>query len=272
MNWGFKITVKRALQAMLVAFLALLIGLLIWLHWSEIAGGGQGRSAAFGSLAMWLQALLLAAAAFVAFRQWRTAGNVSRKRVTFGFISSVQIDREILQAIATKRKVFSIAEELNGTDGKDTARWISTLFGDGEAAASKFKDLLDEHLNPDGAAHGVMKRVLTRIADQGILEAAEVETLHLDLDSGPQINSPRNALTTILNIYEIIAIGISRGALDREMMAQWWMTTIVKDYFVLHKAIEISRAKNGNSRLFQNVERLALDWYNRLPLHERPSK
>jgi hypothetical protein len=203
MDRGFKVTVKRVLQALLAALLVFFVGFLVFLHWPELVAGGAGRSGAFGALAMWLQALLLAAAAFVAFRQWRTAGDVSRKRVTFSFIAGVQIDREILQAIATKRTVLSVAEELNGTDGKDAARWISTLFGDGEATPSKFKEKLDEQLGSDGATHAVMKHVLTRIADKGILEASEVETMHLDLDDGPQINSPRNALTTILNIYEI---------------------------------------------------------------------
>lgn len=260
----------------LVLVVVFIVCLVFAFRWASdpIADRGH-REALLEAAAVWLQAGLLIIAAIVAYRQWRTFGSVSRKRVTFDFIAKIQMDREILEAIAIKRKAFIDAEGASADGRADKAEWLARLFSEenSDRVRATFGYGDEFHVHVHETSKAVSRDAAEATASLETIDADISRTINRSSDSRKSIIlTPRNSITTLLNVYEIISIGIFRGALDEEMMALWWQTTIVKDYFELHKAIHYSRARGGNQRLFENFERLAMRWYDRLPEHERPAK
>lgn len=261
---------RRALFRIFFLLGALLvIALILYVHFDGLAGGVPDRIAALASLGVWAQFIVLVIAAIIAYRQWRNSGDVSRKRVTYQFIVKLQTDKELLEAMAVKRVVVAEARRFASAEGKGAAWWLSTLFAENSEGSDRFAMCLHRVLNlnshdEDGGGSAQDSKSKEKNKDSNVCAP--------QVGNGASLKSPKNSIQTLLNIYEIMSIGVYKAALDRDMVVSWWKTAIVNDYFVFHKAIEVARAHYGNTRLFENFEKLALELYDLIPAQERPKK
>ena len=63
-----------------------------------------------------------------------------------------------------------------------------------------------------------------------------------------------------LNHFEIAAIGVLRGIMDRQMYADYAQGTVVRAWTKAERYINLRRAAKGEPKLYENLEKLAKDW------------
>jgi hypothetical protein len=65
------------------------------------------------------------------------------------------------------------------------------------------------------------------------------------------------AIRTVLNDYELIAIGIERGTMDDLTYQRWFRSAVVKDWRQASPYIMAVRNRTGNDALFHEFEEMA---------------
>ncbi|MBK4215720.1 DUF4760 domain-containing protein [Paracoccus caeni] len=76
-----------------------------------------------------------------------------------------------------------------------------------------------------------------------------------------QKNSPQlNVIRTILNDYELVAIGVLEEDLDDDLYRSWYKSTLINDFDKCRNAIETLRARLQNEQIFCRFEALAARW------------
>lgn len=85
--------------------------------------------------------------------------------------------------------------------------------------------------------------------------------------AGPLANTfhePRKRLQDFIiqlcNHYEARAIGVRRGAIDKQMYGEWWQESYVLDWIDLRAFVNDYREKEGSKKAFIEFDRLALEW------------
>lgn len=89
------------------------------------------------------------------------------------------------------------------------------------------------------------------------------------LDAAKEDNQSRedaSAIRSILNDYEITALGIKCGILDEKIFRLWFETSFLNDYEKLRPFIVTIRLQN--SRYFVEMEQLAKKWKKRPIKHK----
>ena len=77
-----------------------------------------------------------------------------------------------------------------------------------------------------------------------------------------KLASPEAALIrAVLNIYELVAIGIDKHTLDKKIYRNWYRTSLVKDWITLKNFVRVYQMEH-NPKLFCNYEDLARRWAN----------
>jgi len=69
-------------------------------------------------------------------------------------------------------------------------------------------------------------------------------------------------IRSVLNRYELVAIGIERSALDGQLYKNWCRTTLVNDWIALKPFVMEIRANNKVPTIFCEFEALAASWAN----------
>jgi hypothetical protein len=67
-------------------------------------------------------------------------------------------------------------------------------------------------------------------------------------------------LVSILNRYEITAIGIAEGIIDEKIYRRYWRTSLVRDWLGCQPVVVHQREVFGNPKLFCDFEALAKRW------------
>lgn len=75
-------------------------------------------------------------------------------------------------------------------------------------------------------------------------------------EDSPQIGIIRS----VLNDYELIAIGIEEDILDEELYKKWFKSAYIKDYDLSADAIAALRERLGVPAIYKNFEALAKKW------------
>lgn len=66
-------------------------------------------------------------------------------------------------------------------------------------------------------------------------------------------------IRAILNIYELAAIGIKKGAYDEEIYKDWCRTTAVRDWIAVKEFVKAAQG-NFNSEIYVEFQALAIKW------------
>ncbi|WP_460275114.1 DUF4760 domain-containing protein [Celeribacter sp. ULVN23_4] len=80
-----------------------------------------------------------------------------------------------------------------------------------------------------------------------------------DHAASPQIATIRS----VLNDYEMIAIGIEEDILDEDLYLKWFRSSLLKDYELSKDAINSLREKHKVPSLYDRFELLAVKWEKR---------
>lgn len=88
---------------------------------------------------------------------------------------------------------------------------------------------------------------------------------HLAQYAMPDETGSDNAaiIRSILNRYELIAIGIQQGTVDGKIYKKWCRTTFVKDWIALKPFVTQIRQTAGTSVYLCNFEALGRKWANK---------
>ena len=211
---------------LLVAAIYVAVSFVRWLELVDATGNPNtgnsfGAFQLFEAIGIWLQFIVLFIAGIFAYLQWRAQVGMSQLRSTHSFISETQRDKEILEAVTTKRIIIKYA--------KDSDVTVSVIF----ERIAKF---------------ALSQSEMTKINELLNAEGREV-TL-----------SVYDAVRVVLNHYEVMALGVEHGALQEQMLRDWWMSTYINDYVDLELAIAQIRAEARNDRIFSQFEIVAKRW------------
>ena len=109
--------------------------------------------------------------------------------------------------------------------------------------------------------------VLTEQTDQGTIKnrtafVALRDAGHLAKWADPQNTHGEEAATirAVLNRYELVAIGIKKGALHEQSYRDWCRTTLVKDWTACKPLVIQRRQNDRTSTYFCEFEGLARKW------------
>jgi hypothetical protein len=75
-----------------------------------------------------------------------------------------------------------------------------------------------------------------------------------------QATEEATAIRSILNDYELIAIGIRHGILDEIFYRRWFRSAFISDFQKIEPYIKAVRRNSGNPRVLQEYEDLARRW------------
>ncbi len=207
---------------------------------------------------------------------WAIVSNrsISRRQSTVDTILKIEHDEDVIQA---RRKFIELA---NGNGG--LARFAHAApFSEAENQA--FEELiaayLQEELKDELKAENFAQKLIEELPDDENTDAmnafAEKLLASMNVKISPGIvarvakkvadrrneaegwKNSRDAIRRVLNEFEIIAIGIHRGALDYTIY-EHWSKTMIKNYFAkgLPYIAEI-RAQQGVQTYYQEFEALA---------------
>ncbi|WP_167591706.1 DUF4760 domain-containing protein [Jiella endophytica] len=70
----------------------------------------------------------------------------------------------------------------------------------------------------------------------------------------------REHVRTIINDYELIAVGIEFDILDEDFYRDWFRTALLTDYVSLRPYIRDVRTFTKSDKIFERFERLAVKW------------
>lgn len=264
--------------ASLIAGTFLLVSIVYGLvvSWFELSVSGSDLDAKpvfLLELGEWAQALLLLIAGVIAYRQWRDQTRTAQVSQTFDFISRAQRDEEIIGALSVKRKITVVAKE----ERTPAREYFLSVFK-GEARPQDhpiWREGRPEHVVGGGPSPKSME---PRAGDASEAEEGGALEIVAD-DDGASIThiyytnsmsmasrlSPREAIDVILNHYEVMALGMYKGALDEDMLKGWWLTTYVQDYEDLKDVIREIQHQANNTRIFRNFGDLAQRWSQSAP-------
>lgn len=98
-----------------------------------------------------------------------------------------------------------------------------------------------------------IRREFVRLRDDrdALLEAAKEHN---------QAGKDASAIRSILNDYEITALGIKRGILDEKIFKLWYKTSFLKDYESMRAYI--AEIRQRNPQVYVEMEELADKWKN----------
>lgn len=74
----------------------------------------------------------------------------------------------------------------------------------------------------------------------------------------------------VCNYYEAVAVGIRRGAIDRAMYRDWWRTSFVLDWVDLHQFVLGYRDAESVPGAYIEFEALACEWITREEIERLP--
>ncbi|MGC5749540.1 DUF4760 domain-containing protein [Gluconobacter sp. NFX36] len=80
------------------------------------------------------------------------------------------------------------------------------------------------------------------------------------------------AIASVINKYEMLAIGIREHSLCENIYNQWLRQTLISDWEELSTFVGELRRRNKNYNLYENFERLALKWRQEGPRNFPPIK
>ncbi|MEM9425667.1 MAG: DUF4760 domain-containing protein [Pseudomonadota bacterium] len=83
-----------------------------------------------------------------------------------------------------------------------------------------------------------------------------------------------DCIRTVLNDYELIAVGIREDILDEELYKVWFKTSFLRDYNLSKSYIAAMRKKYSSDQIFAELQNLAESWDDqvRLPLEKDEQK
>lgn len=67
-------------------------------------------------------------------------------------------------------------------------------------------------------------------------------------------------IISLLNYYEAIAIGIKDGAINEEIIKDWWRQTTVRDWTLLYQFVSGYRKERGSSTIYEHAEDIVNSW------------
>lgn len=207
---------------------------------------------------------------------WAIVSNrsISRRQSTVDTILRMEHDEDVINA---RRKFIELA---NGNGG--LARFAHDApFSDeeNEAFEARIAEYLQEELKDELRAENFAQKLIEELPEfenpdsMSAFAAKLSESMNLKISpavvarvakkvadrrsEAEEWKSSRDAIRRVLNEFEIIAIGIHRGALDYTIY-EHWSKTMIKNYFAkgLPYIAEI-RAQHGVQTYYQEFEALA---------------
>jgi hypothetical protein len=79
-------------------------------------------------------------------------------------------------------------------------------------------------------------------------------------DSSKTHGEGAQTIRAVLNRYELVAVGISSGSLDKKSYMKWCRSTLVKDWTFAKAFITQIRTNSANPEIYIEFEKLAKKW------------
>lgn len=202
-----------------------------------------------GSATPFLVVFSATTAGLIALRRIKSAHATVRLQETLDFIRSVELDREYIDA----KKVWSRYTTGGTQQGRERRAAVIAL-------SSALQIALDLEKSAATAEMTAEEARLLRDLAQALRDAAATQP-----DFWNKVHSDAQYLYTYLNHFEIVALGIERNIIDKDMYDDWLGGYVVQSWNRSAALVGALRRLKNSAALFEKWEALALDWAETRP-------